>query len=172
MDHLERALLATAALAATVVAWNDTAQAATLKFVMQGTDNYTWTMDSDPTPVNPDIGGAWGFAGAPGAPGDGLNFFNIAENGGMNAVQTVGGVTTEIFDYNGPQLYTGSESAPHFDTGLFTFVGNVLTHGPASETLQISLAPTPIPATLPLLISALGGLGFFGWRRSKASAAG
>jgi len=31
-------------------------------------------------------------------------------------------------------------------------------------------ATTPIPATLPLLVSALGGLGFIGWRRKRASA--
>ena len=29
-------------------------------------------------------------------------------------------------------------------------------------------ATTPIPATLPLFVSALGGLGFIGWRRRKA----
>lgn len=33
------------------------------------------------------------------------------------------------------------------------------------------VAATPIPAALPLFISALGGLGFVGWRRSKARAA-
>lgn len=30
------------------------------------------------------------------------------------------------------------------------------------------IAPTPIPAALPLFISALGGLGFVGWRRRRA----
>jgi hypothetical protein len=33
------------------------------------------------------------------------------------------------------------------------------------------VAATPIPATLPLLVSALGGLGFVGWRRKQANAA-
>jgi hypothetical protein len=32
-----------------------------------------------------------------------------------------------------------------------------------------AVAATPLPATLPLLVSALGGLGFFGWRRSSAA---
>jgi hypothetical protein len=33
------------------------------------------------------------------------------------------------------------------------------------------VATTPIPAALPLFASALGGLGFFGWRRRKNAAA-
>jgi hypothetical protein len=33
-----------------------------------------------------------------------------------------------------------------------------------------SVSATPIPATLPLFISALGGLGFVGWRRRKMAA--
>jgi hypothetical protein len=36
---------------------------------------------------------------------------------------------------------------------------------------QLTIAATPIPATLPLLVSALGGLGFLGWRRQAAKAA-
>jgi hypothetical protein len=35
----------------------------------------------------------------------------------------------------------------------------------------LTVASTPIPATLPLLVSALGGLGFAGWRRRQAEAA-
>jgi hypothetical protein len=33
-----------------------------------------------------------------------------------------------------------------------------------------TLAATPIPATLPLFVSALGGIGFLGWRRRKSDA--
>ncbi len=32
-----------------------------------------------------------------------------------------------------------------------------------------SVAPTPIPATLPLFVSALGGIGLLGWRRRRAA---
>jgi hypothetical protein len=32
---------------------------------------------------------------------------------------------------------------------------------------SIPVATTPVPATLPLLVSALGGIGFVGWRRRK-----
>jgi len=33
-----------------------------------------------------------------------------------------------------------------------------------------TVATTPTPAALPLFLSAIGGLGFFGWRRKKAAA--
>jgi hypothetical protein len=36
---------------------------------------------------------------------------------------------------------------------------------------SLTVAATPIPAALPLLVSALGGLGFVGWRRRKQHAA-
>jgi hypothetical protein len=38
-------------------------------------------------------------------------------------------------------------------------------------SLNVSVATTPIPAALPLLVSALGGLGLVGWRRRQAEAA-
>jgi hypothetical protein len=37
--------------------------------------------------------------------------------------------------------------------------------------LQAVSAVTPIPATLPLFVSAVGGLGLIGWRRKRANAA-
>jgi hypothetical protein len=41
-----------------------------------------------------------------------------------------------------------------------------------SGTLQIAqLAAAPIPAALPLFVSALGGLGFVGWRRRRQAVA-
>lgn len=36
---------------------------------------------------------------------------------------------------------------------------------------SFTVATTPIPATLPLMVSALGGLGFVGWRRNRQLAA-
>jgi hypothetical protein len=46
--------------------------------------------------------------------------------------------------------------------------GNFNLTGLGSLSFNIALAATPIPATLPLFISALGGLGFMTWRRRKA----
>ena len=36
-------------------------------------------------------------------------------------------------------------------------------------TIQQLPTPTPIPAALPLFVSALGGLGFMGWRRKQGA---
>jgi hypothetical protein len=36
---------------------------------------------------------------------------------------------------------------------------------------SFTVATTPIPAALPLLVSALGGLGFVGWCRKQGAAA-
>jgi hypothetical protein len=47
-----------------------------------------------------------------------------------------------------------------FSCGSRTFTG----------TLQV-VAATPIPAALPLLATALGGIGFMGWRRKRQEAA-
>jgi hypothetical protein len=88
-------------------------------------------------------------------------------------------------------------SGASFDTAGFGNPGGIITAGtyylrlfgtpaPVSSALlsAISLpttitgsltlsavATTPIPAALPLFASALGGLGFLGWRRKKAMAA-
>jgi hypothetical protein len=56
----------------------------------------------------------------------------------------------------------------------FSTVGNIDgVHGPVISGISISetaatVAATPIPATLPFLVSALGGLGLVGWRRKRA----
>jgi hypothetical protein len=35
-------------------------------------------------------------------------------------------------------------------------------------SVHVAVSATPIPATLPLFVSALGGLGFVGWRKARA----
>jgi|SRR6185312_8007003 len=46
-------------------------------------------------------------------------------------------------------------------------------YGSITSTLASSAAPvvTPLPAALPLFVSGLGGLGYFGWRRNRKTAA-
>lgn len=46
--------------------------------------------------------------------------------------------------------------------------GSFSLNGFGTVNFNIALAATPIPATLPLFVSALGGLGFVTWRRRKA----
>jgi hypothetical protein len=38
------------------------------------------------------------------------------------------------------------------------------------KSISFATATTPLPAALPLFISALGGIGFVGWRRKRAAA--
>ena len=52
------------------------------------------------------------------------------------------------------QYFSGGAPTPPYLAGA----GNVL------------VTATPIPAALPLFVSALGGLGYLGWRRRKAAA--
>jgi hypothetical protein len=51
---------------------------------------------------------------------------------------------------------------------LFPSTGATSFSVGAFETFSVSSTVTPIPATLPLFISALGGLGFVGYRRRAA----
>jgi hypothetical protein len=43
--------------------------------------------------------------------------------------------------------------------------------GASFDATHLTVSSTPIPAALPLLATALGGLGFVGWRRKAAAAA-
>jgi hypothetical protein len=54
---------------------------------------------------------------------------------------------------------------------FFPCINRAITGG-SIQTLSLQeVATTPIPAALPLFASALGGLGFFGWRRHQKSVA-
>ncbi|GAB2176014.1 hypothetical protein [Dongia sp. agr-C8] len=64
----------------------------------------------------------------------------------------------------GSCIFGGSFNIP--TSGLAVLTGS-LNFG----SLNVAVATTPIPAALPLLISALGGLGFVGWRRRSAETA-
>jgi hypothetical protein len=56
-------------------------------------------------------------------------------------------------------------TSPHA-LGIFSVPG----FGSVQFNIADAVATTPIPAALPLLASALGGLGFAAWRRRKANA--
>ncbi len=92
--------------------------------------------------------------------GDPIQFtFNHHDGTSSTATVTLDGAA-------GLQTFTFTEtnldSVTWIDTNLGQFepqVDNVVA--------VASVAPTPIPATLPLLVSALGGLGFLGFRRQR-----
>ena len=55
---------------------------------------------------------------------------------------------------------------PVYDVGIIT-QGSYTVHYTGEG---VAPPPVPLPATLPLLLGALGGLGLAGWRKSKAMA--
>ena len=174
-------LVGAAALAAAAIIWGSAAEATTLSFNLESADyNYSWTMDSDPTVAHlvdgfqttttEYTGQAMGSSGALPAGGE-LYFYSTAFDGGIGFQDTAAGIS--LFDFLGDQIYSNGETAPHFSPGLFTFFfDNVGSRSyRASLTVAAVVAATPVPAALPLFASALVGLGFFGWRRKKASVA-
>lgn len=92
-----------------------------------------------------------------------INFIFSLAGGGQSTTtmyihnQFSGGVPTlETLSFNLPLL-----SAVTWNSSNFVQWDNV----------RLDVARAPIPAALPLFASALGGLGFFGWRRKKSTAA-
>jgi hypothetical protein len=80
-----------------------------------------------------------------------------------------------------PTSVLGAGTLTSCPAGLCTFGGSFII--PSGSTFfqgylnfgSFTVGPTPVPATtpipaaLPLLVSALGGLGFVGWRRKRAA---
>jgi hypothetical protein len=157
-------LVAVAALAAVALGSGAAAHAVPLKFTLSGDQDFSWNMDSDPLPINSTAGSElFQLTGVPDF--DFLQFRSDILGGGLTASTNSHAIP---FDFNGPKIYSGVEGAPHFSIGSFVLTFNNLTNAAANETLQISaLATTPIPAALPLFASALGGLGFAGYRRKR-----
>jgi len=64
------------------------------------------------------------------------------------------------------RVYTrGGLIGPGFNT-----TGLVVQFSSPNYNPPASLAPVPVPAALPLLVTALGGFGFFSWRRRRNAA--
>jgi hypothetical protein len=101
------------------------------------------------------------------------------------------GYGTFVFAQSGDLITIGDDCGPGacvinggFDQAAFGFTvdasGNPTpkiadisgTGGPRIfGTSDLSVTPTPLPATLPLLITGLGSLGLLGWRRKRKVAA-
>jgi hypothetical protein len=125
---------------------------ATYNFELSGPVSATWTMSENPTPFFVEDGTAFAVdvpdLSMDGGPvlDDTLCFFNFSDGGGLNSV-------IALPDFYGAQVYTGDESNPWFQTGVYGFT---MDNG-QSETLCITQAPEP--TTMLLLFSGLAALG-------------
>jgi hypothetical protein len=125
---------------------------ATYNFELSGPVDATWTMSENPSPFFVEEGTAFAVdvpdLSMDGGPviDDTICFFNLSDLGGLNSV-------IALPDFYGPQVYTGDESSPTFQTGVYTFT---MDNG-QSETLCITQAPEP--TTMLLLFSGLAALG-------------
>lgn len=175
-------LIAAAALVAVAIIGGSAAQATTLSFNLQSADyNYSWTMDSDPLvsfysdgfQSNTKAYTGVSIGGSTALPAGGTLFFYSTDWGGALGFSDAS--LASLFDLSGDTVYDDNEPAPHFSPGIFaiTFDNHASpVPGPYIGTLTVAtIAATPIPAALPLFASALGGIGFIGWRRRKKAAA-
>jgi hypothetical protein len=126
---------------------------ATYNFDLSGPVSATWTMSENPTPIYVEEGTAF-VVNAPdlvvdgvAVVGDALCFFNLSDFGGLKSI-------VALPDFFGPQIYTGDESNPTFQTGEYKFS---LWETGQTETLNVTQAPEP--ATFLLLFSGLAALG-------------
>jgi hypothetical protein len=160
---LSRGILFASAVFALAL-WATPSRAVPLSFVLTGADSASWLLDSNPAPDGVFAGFGFRLTG-PDLPAHFLFFWSSSLSGGLTASDDLFASGPNILDLTGPVLYSGSEDAPAFLTGIFKLTG--LSDADHVDTLTISA--TPLPAAWILFLTALAGL--FGWRRSRMSPA-
>lgn len=160
-------LLLSAAVAAVAVA--APASAATYLFTLTGNVNATFTLDSSPTPsLVSDGKGFFQIQNVAGVYSNGsttanVNFFltnAVAQNGGLE-LDVPGG--NAFLVQPGAQLFTGTLAMPTFKTGTFEFRAS------PGETLSISAAAVPEPASWAMMVGGFGLLGATMRRRARTT---
>jgi hypothetical protein len=158
------------AAAIAMLLWAGMANAALYQFSVTGDYTASWQLNSTVTPDASaagtafrlyDVGG--NFPGSLSGIVD-LTFYNGAFDGSMEIYDFYARLSLLLTD--GPQLYTGAESAPTFKLGTF---GLTEYQGPGNYLLTVTdlTAPAlsvPEPASAALLI---GGLGLMFARRKR-----
>jgi PEP-CTERM motif len=145
------ALLATFIFLAVLPAHADSG--ATYNFDLSGPVSATWTLSENPTPIYFQEGTVFAVDASDlvvdGTPvvGDILCFFNLSDLGGLNSV-------IALPDLFGQQIYSGDESNPTIQTGVYSF-----SMWPSGETETLTVTQTPEPTTILLLFSGLAALG-------------
>ncbi len=135
-------------------------QAAIVRFTITGDYSASWDLASPGTPsdyLNGSGSVFWTVAGSFGGavqPAADLTFFNASAGGGLNIYDFQG--SHNLLAADGPQLYTGFESAPTFKLGTFALTE---FRGAGHYTITVAeVASIPEPATLALTLSGLGWL--------------
>ena len=76
------------------------------------------------------------------------------------------------FSIGDPDNVDLSSSPPSFPaTSFFDVFTEISLDHSNDHSITIQVAPTPLPAALPLFASGLGALGLFGWRRKRKAQA-
>ena len=136
----------------------------------------TWDMSQTPTPSCPPlvpcaIPGVFftenvnlSLDGGPATP-DTLVFLNSGFFSGLD----LNDLNFLLPEFLGPQLYTGSESAPLMSVGSFTLTDDGTSGGVAGTKYTLSVTAVPEPSSMLLLAMGLSCVGIGLYRRRRLS---
>jgi hypothetical protein len=108
-----------------------------------------------------------------GAPGNGADlYFSSSDTAAplLNALHDIPADLAGFLALFGPNM-TATGDVIETSSAVSYAVANFQLDSLSISVNETAVSPTPIPATLPLFVSALTGLGWAGWRRRKRASA-